>query len=144
MNSGFLSPKKILVLHGEWYLSAEPHDSLNGGSAGWGCASRNPCKTAASVVHVIPEQVLLNVGHAEEHHSEQVHQHADDRKDIVLGNVAIVLAALLCQEAHEGDGIEAAEETPITLVVEHAARHFVGDKDMHSTPPDYKRYAKIP
>ena len=109
MNSGFLSPKKIRVLSGERYLSAEPRSKVVLISAGATQSTR-----PASVVHVISEQVLLNVGHTEEDHAEEVHADPNDGIDVVLGDVAIGLTPLLGQESHEADGVEATEEAPVT------------------------------
>ena len=116
MNSGFLSPKKIRVLHGERYLSAEPgiEQSQVLCAANARRKTPNPKTERASVVHMISEEVLLDVCHPEEDHSEEVHTDANARKHVVLGDVAVGLTALLSQEAHEADGVEAAQESPVT------------------------------
>ena len=63
---------------------------------------------------MISEEVLLDVCHPEQGHSEQVHADANARKHVVLGDVAIVLTSLLGQKAHEADRVEAAQESPVT------------------------------
>mmetsp|Transcript_75439 Transcript_75439/g.208171 ORF Transcript_75439/g.208171 Transcript_75439/m.208171 type:complete len:316 (-) Transcript_75439:920-1867(-) len=79
-----------------------------------------------AVVHEIAEQVLLEVGDAEEDHAEDVERHADGHEDVVLRDEAGGAAALLCQEAHEGDGVVAAQEAPVA-VREHEAKEVVAD-----------------
>mmetsp|Transcript_40392 Transcript_40392/g.72294 ORF Transcript_40392/g.72294 Transcript_40392/m.72294 type:complete len:426 (-) Transcript_40392:445-1722(-) len=79
-----------------------------------------------TVVHVVAEEVLLNVRHPEEDHAKEVHQDANDGESVILVDVAVCLALLLGQEAHEGDRVEAAKEAPVTIG-EHEPEQVVAD-----------------
>ena len=69
--------------------------------------------------------MLLNVGDAEHEHAEEVHANTNDGKDMVVDDVSIC-ALLHRKEAHERDGIEAAEKAPVP-VGEHESEKIVTD-----------------
>mmetsp|Transcript_53884 Transcript_53884/g.66039 ORF Transcript_53884/g.66039 Transcript_53884/m.66039 type:complete len:321 (+) Transcript_53884:521-1483(+) len=68
--------------------------------------------------------MLLNVRDAEHDHAKDVHRNPNCCKDVVLSDVSLCSATLHSKKTHEGDGIIAAQETPVA-VGQHEAEEIM-------------------